>query len=79
MEYSLDRLPEGIPARIIHTDAESEICKRLLDLGLVNGTGIETVLIGPGGNPRAYCFRGAVIALRNEDARRIRVRSEVKK
>lgn len=48
--------------------------RRVFDLGLVPGTKVECVLRSPSGNPIAYCVRGAVIALRSEDAARIKVK-----
>lgn len=48
--------------------------RRVFDLGIVPGTRVECVLRSPSGNPIAYCVRGAVIALRSEDAARIKVK-----
>jgi ferrous iron transport protein A len=45
----------------------------MLDLGLVAGTAVETVLRSPAGDPIAYQIRGAVIALRREEAVQILV------
>lgn len=73
-ETTLDRLELGQSAVICAIDAESGVQRRLLDLGLIDGTKIETVLLSPSADPKAYRFRGAVIALRNCDAQRIRIR-----
>ena len=43
--------------------------RRLLDIGLVEGTRIECLGRSPGGDPSAYLIRGAVIAIRAEDGR----------
>lgn len=48
--------------------------RRLLDIGLVEGTLVECVGKAPSGNPIAFCIRGAVFALRREDCRNIHVR-----
>jgi DtxR family Mn-dependent transcriptional regulator len=48
--------------------------RRLLDLGIVPGTVIAAVLRSASGDPIAYEVRGAVIALRREQAEAIRVR-----
>lgn len=47
---------------------------RLLDLGIVPGTVTTIELINPSGSPCAYRVRGASIALRKEQADRIRIR-----
>ena len=72
-ETTLDRLPLGCRAIVCGICASGADLRRLLDLGLIDGTEIEPVLLSPSGDPRAYRFRGAVIALRNADARAIRV------
>ena len=50
--------------------------RRLLDLGLIPGTRVSAELRSPGGDPTGYRIRGAVIALRREQAERIRVERE---
>lgn len=47
--------------------------RRLLDIGLIKGTTVKCVLKSPLGNPAAYKIRGAVIAIRDEDAKNIEV------
>ena len=47
--------------------------RRLQDMGLVEGTEVECVLKSPSGDPTAYGVRGALIALRAEDARQVLV------
>ena len=47
--------------------------RRLLDLGIIPGTEIGVEMVNPGGDPTAYLIRGTVIALRNNQARLIRV------
>ncbi len=47
--------------------------RRLLDLGVVPGTRITNELCGPSGDPTAYRIRGALIALRQEQAAQIYV------
>ena len=45
--------------------------RRLLDLGLVPGTRVTSELRGPSGDPTAYRIRGALIALRRDQAHHI--------
>ena len=47
--------------------------RRLLDLGIISGTEIGVEMVNPGGDPTAYRIRGTVIALRNSQARLIRI------
>ncbi len=42
--------------------------RRLLDLGIVPGTVVEAELASPSGDPTAYRVRGALVALRREQA-----------
>ena len=46
---------------------------RLMDLGLLEDTIISPLFESLSGDPRAYNLRGAVIALRNKDAKQIKV------
>lgn len=70
----LDVAP-GEKARVVGI---SPACKgaqrrRLLDLGIVRGTVIESAFRAAGGDPIAYRIRGALIALRSEQAAWVRV------
>jgi DtxR family Mn-dependent transcriptional regulator len=47
--------------------------RRMLDLGLIPGTVVRAEIRSPGGDPTGYRIRGAVIALRREQAEQIRV------
>ncbi|MFP3853083.1 MAG: iron dependent repressor, metal binding and dimerization domain protein [Anaerolineales bacterium] len=74
-EERLSHLNVGEMAKVV---ALSPACRgperrRLLDLGLVSGTEIKAELVSPSGDPKAYRIRGAVIALRQEQADQVRV------
>ena len=59
--------------------SNSRIKRRLLDLGIINGTKITPILISPSGDPTAFEIRGCLIALRNDDSKNIYIRkSDVK-
>ncbi len=64
----LSELKLGESAHVTSISHESCISRRLLDIGLIPGTKVECVLVSPAQNPKAYMIRGAVIAIRNEDA-----------
>lgn len=48
--------------------------RRLLDIGLCDGTEVQCVGRSPMGDPSAYLIRGAVIAIRSNDSRGVKVR-----
>lgn len=73
---ALATLPPGESARVVRIAA---VCqgpqrRRLLDLGVVPGTVITAKLESASGDPVAYEIRGALIALRREQAEWILVR-----
>lgn len=47
----------------------SSMRQRFIDIGIICGAKIECVLVSPGKNPKAYMIKGAVIAIRDEDAK----------
>ncbi len=51
--------------------------RRMMDLGLLPGTHIEAAMISPSGDPTAYRVRGALIALRKEQAALIDINREM--
>ncbi len=61
----------GVVYRIM---GEETIKRRLLDLGLIEGTNIKPVLVSPSGDPRAFEFRGSLIAIREEDSKNIKIK-----
>lgn len=69
----LNMLPVGRKARVSALRAEGSARRRMLDLGLIDGTEIEPLYKSPSGNPVAYRIRGAVIALRDDVSRQILV------
>ncbi len=71
MEHTrtLDMLEEGESGRVAALQMNGAIRRRLQDIGLIAGTTVRCLQKSPSGNPAAYRIRGAVIALRSEDAR----------
>ena len=66
---NLTDLREGESSRVTSLLNKGSIKRRLQDLGLVPGTQVQCVQKSPYGDPVAYGIRGAVIALRLDDAR----------
>ncbi len=67
----LNLLPMGQFGKVGELIARGSTRRRLLDLGLINGTEVEALRKSPSGDPIAYQIRGAVIALRSEEASKI--------
>lgn len=70
---SLNTLSLGKTGRVCSLISQGSERRRMLDLGLINGTCVEALQISPSGDPTAYHIRGAVIALRSEEAKKIMV------
>lgn len=70
---SLDKLPLGSFGKVKKLIAEGISRRRMLDLGLIYDTTVESLRKSPAGDPTAYEIRGAVIALRSEEASKILV------
>lgn len=68
---TLDQLAAGQLATVAAITAPEDRRRRLLELGFVPGAPVAALQVAPWGDPVAYGVRGAVIALRQEDARRI--------
>ncbi len=66
--YPLTDVPEGKKVTVKQLLPSGSLRRRLLDIGLVEGTNVECLQKSPAGDPVAYLIRGAVIALRSEDA-----------
>lgn len=76
MEYYLCDLKSGQRARIAGVCRQDDpMGRRLQDLGFVEGTEVCCLQESPLGDPTAFRVRGTVIALRGNDAARIRVES----
>ncbi|MEA4923726.1 MAG: FeoA family protein [Syntrophomonadaceae bacterium] len=67
----LNILPLGKKGKVKELTSNGPIRRRILDLGLISETEVEALQKSPSGDPTAYHIRGAVIALRSEDASKI--------
>ncbi len=70
-QMSLNQLPIGRKANVSALTSDGTTRRRMLDLGIVDGTEIEPLYKSPSGNPVAYLIRGAVIALRSDVSEKI--------
>jgi ferrous iron transport protein A len=69
----LSSLPLGKKCKVRKLICDGLIRRRLLDLGLIEETIVESLHQSPSSDPVAYLIRGAVIALRYEVASMILV------
>ena len=69
----LSDLKQGEKALVKNTDSTDDIILRLKNIGLIDGTSVRCVHRSPLGDPTAYMIRGALIALRSEDADKVLV------
>ncbi len=70
----LSCIPVGTRGEIVAIKGGFKNRDRLMELGFTKNTEVIPLHTGPGGNPTAYFVRGAVMALRNEDADNIFIR-----
>lgn len=66
-KFPLCELTPGDEAKIAFIPQNTELSRRLYDLGFTVGTPVKCELKAPFGDPAAYRIKGAVIALRNCD------------
>ncbi|MEW6524193.1 MAG: FeoA family protein [Bacillota bacterium] len=69
---SLAQLPLGAWGEVVAVRGNHR--QRLLDLGLVPGTRVRALRHSPLGDPTAYYIRGAVLALRKDQAKQVEIR-----
>lgn len=69
----LSRLPIGKVGKVESISSKGHTRRRMLDLGFVHGSNVLAIRKSPLGDPIAYKIRGAVIALRQEEASTILV------
>ncbi len=72
-ETTLDMLAVGSAAAVVGIMSAGAERRRIFDLGILEGTRVEVVGRSPLGDPTAFRIRGAVVALRSEQTRLVRV------
>ncbi len=65
---TLDKLPIGTSAVVHHVGCDRPVARRLMEMGLLPGTTIETVRRAPLGDPLEIRLRGYLLSLRLADA-----------
>ncbi|ATD53789.1 FeoA family protein [Clostridium chauvoei] len=74
-QNTLNKIKSNNYVEVINLDVNGDMRRRFLDLGIIKGTRIKILYRSPLGDPRAYLIRGAVIAIRDEEAEHIYVQS----
>ena len=69
----LNTLCPGEIAVVKSLNSSGALRRRLLDMGIVEGTRVECLGMSPGGDPKAFLARGAVLAIRGQDCRDIMI------
>jgi Fe2+ transport system protein FeoA len=67
-EHRLSELQLGESGQVVRVEGMEEQRRRLMDLGLIPGTIVVAEMDSPMGDPTAYRIRGALIALRKDQA-----------
>ncbi len=72
--FSMSELKPGMSGIVAVLENEGNMRRRLMDLGLVDGSRVTCLSRSLWGDPAAYEICGAVIALRRADCSRILLR-----
>ena len=73
---TLDQLPIGESAVVHHVGGSRRVARRLMEMGLLPGTRIETIRRAPLGDPLKIRLRGYLLSLRLADASQIALAAE---
>lgn len=72
--HTLNKVRLNQEVKIKKIDCSGNVKRRILDLGMIEGTKIKPVFKSPLGDPTAYEVRGTLISLREEESKRIIVK-----
>ena len=70
---TLADLPDGATATVTSVEGDEMACVHLMEAGFTPGQSVRVIAHSPLGCPMAVAVRGAVIALRREEAACIKV------
>ncbi|MGA3065523.1 MAG: FeoA family protein [Tepidisphaeraceae bacterium] len=71
--FWLNQLAVGGQGTVAWVGGETNVRRRLLEMGFCNGTCVEMLRRAPLGDPIEFRLRGYCVSLRDEQARHIRV------
>lgn len=75
---TLDQLPIGATAVVHHVGCDRPVARRLMEMGLLPGTRVETVRRAPLGDPLKIRLRGYLLSLRLAEAAQIQLVPEAR-
>ncbi len=67
-ETSMSNMKNGETGTVVCQKSPENIRRRLQDIGIIEGAKVRCVCQSPLGDPKAYCVRGAVVAIRAKDS-----------
>lgn len=70
---TLNSIETDSDATVSAVRLSGSIHRRMLDIGLIPGTKVKCLQRSPRGDISAYLIRGAIIAIRKEDAEMIEI------
>jgi ferrous iron transport protein A len=70
-ETTLNRVPIGIPVKIVQVKGQGALRRRLLDMGLTPHTEVMIRKVAPMGDPIEIQLRGYELTLRMDDAKNL--------
>jgi len=70
---TLNKIELNQEVKIKNIDCDGNIKRRILDLGMIEGTKIKPVFKSPLGDPTAYEVRGSLISIREEESKKIEI------
>ena len=69
----MDKLRVGEAARVRSVSCSGAMRRRFFDLGIIEGATVKKVSKSPLGDPSCYLVNGAMVAIRNVDAKKVSV------
>lgn len=69
----LNKLQSGACGKVVGVSGDSELRRRLLEMGFCNGTTVEAIRRAPLGDPIEFRIRGYHLSLRDEQARHVAI------
>lgn len=64
----MSELQVGDKAEVTSVNAEKAVRRRILDMGLIKGTGFKVLRVAPLGDPMEIFFKGMYLSLRKSEA-----------